>query len=172
MATPEHTGIRPTTAFAIALGVLSGAGMGVVAAAVLKPTGDRVYVSSSQRTFTESRRVSAEGTSTLVRALRITAHGGTARVEWTNGAVSPLTPRSTVRIGLYVDGKQLATTLGSGRTGTYETRPSGIVWVGRLSSGSHDVQVRVLRADGRFLIPRASPSRPVADTLAITEYVT
>jgi hypothetical protein len=172
MATTEPTGIRPAAALAIALGVLTGAGTGVIVAALLKPAGDRVYVSSSQRTFTESRRVSGEHRNMLVRQVRITSHGGTARVEWSNGAVSPLTQRSTVRIGLYVDGKQLAATLAAGRTGTYETRPSGLVWVGRLPSGSHDIQVRVLRAEGAFLIPRASPTRPVADSLAITEHVT
>jgi hypothetical protein len=160
----------PSRVLVASLSALAGAALGVLGVALLKPHGGEVFASASQHVFTRSRLVEGAGPRTRVRELTVKSHGGITRVEWANGAVSPVAPRSQLYVALYIDGGRAASTLLDASHQRHESRPAGLVWVGRLTPGSHHLVIKGDSRNGAFLVPEASRGAPVADTLVVREY--
>ena len=158
----------------LAIAAAAGIALGVALGAHLlepgpPPTFGHVTSASSQTVHTEARLVGHDLPYTLHR-LPYNANGGTARIEWYDGAWSPTRPNSGSVVSLFLDGKRLASGLAGGYTGWFEARPGSVVWVGPISSGEHVVEARVESAGGNWAIPAATPDTPVPDGLTITEW--
>jgi hypothetical protein len=152
---------------AAALLILIGCAVGSGAASLILDRGTRVYVASSQQIFTHSRFFTGPA---LLHALRVESHGGITRIEWYDGAWTPLAPRTGSYVSLYVDERRVASALLGGYFGSHESRPGSLIWVGRLTRGPHLIEIRVDRAGVRFAIPFTRFGLPVADGLLVTEY--
>lgn len=160
---------RSRAAAFVVVATLAGS-LGVFLAAG-RSVGGGVYAWSSGHVFRHTRIIVGNETpGRTIRALVIDGPGGPARIEWTDGHIAPLHPRTGMYVGLYLDGRLVASSLFGGRSGRFEGGPGGLKWLGRLRAGRHVIQVRVDRSDTGFAVPRASPTRPVMDLLRVTEY--
>jgi len=131
---------------------------------------DRVTFRYTQHEYNGSRiAVVSSGRNALLEHLTYTAHGGNVQVEWYDGAVTPLLPRTRLDVALVIDGQRVAATLHGGLHGVYETRPGWLLWFGQLSAGEHRIDIRAVRTDTGWAVPYADPSTNVVDNLTVTE---
>jgi hypothetical protein len=162
--------VRILLSFLLAgVALLSVAG-GYAIASRAQSSEDRVTFGYTQHHYNRSRiAVASSGRNALLEHLTYTTRGGNVQVEWYDGAVTPLQPRTGLSVALVIDGRRVAATLHGGLHGVYETRPGWLLWFGHLSAGEHVIDIRAVRTDTGWAVPYADPSTNVVDNLTVTE---